>query len=109
MPDGDAHLDAIATLATLTRRLVDLRGFELNQIKAKVALKVLDIEQLGLPKLASRPFGGLDRESGCQNTRLTNTLILLYTGKNINTVRSVQDISLLCGIVRLPCKRLCIA
>jgi len=29
--------------------MVDLRGFELNQIKAKVALKVLDIEQLGLP------------------------------------------------------------
>lgn len=49
MPDGDVHLDAIATLATLTKRLVDLRGFELNQIKAKVALKVLDIEQLGLP------------------------------------------------------------
>jgi hypothetical protein len=27
---------------------MDLRGFELNQTKAKVALKVLDIEQLGL-------------------------------------------------------------
>jgi hypothetical protein len=27
---------------------LDLRGFEINQIKAKVALKILDIEQLEL-------------------------------------------------------------
>ena len=48
----------------LLSTMVNLRGFELNQIKAKVALKVLNIEQLGLPSRI-RTTTSIDNSSEC--------------------------------------------